>query len=546
MVKAKRDGPAVFPSSPELSLGKGGGAEWMIKRVDGHVLRFQEMTTLQKWIVASKVGRDDEISRTGKTWKALGDVAELASFFQGMDGASTAPSVPTAAGLGQVNVRAAVGDAVLGHGAALHGDDPVRQMITRRRNGAMAIALVAAGVGMVALITVGPTAPTARAHPAIEACARALRDDQLEGLRAARSSFDGASDPVARAMRVRVDIAIAAHLHAQAQALEVLASTSDPASSAAAEAQGEAAQKALAQAYAALTQLRADTAAATPQLVELHLASAAYQLANGAFAEQRADLENARAAARSASDLDDEAKAKVDAEVAIAQALADAAAGLTSDAAAALARAPASNDGRLRYARAALAVAAVGTPPVESDVLRARAVVSALPTSDQRRALLLSIVDAATTTPVPEAAPAPDEGTPLLPASAAASPGSAEGEASYVLLMQRAERAGDKGRSVTAYDLFMRASKLEPEAGRPWLGIGWAALDLGRNTEAVRAFDKAFALDDGLSEAKFGLAEALVSQGRNDEAKRAYLEYLRREPTGRDAAIAQRALEALE
>jgi Tfp pilus assembly protein PilF len=55
---------------------------WMLRKTDsGDVYRFRELTTLQQWIVERKVSRDDEISRSGDSWKRLGGIAELASFF---------------------------------------------------------------------------------------------------------------------------------------------------------------------------------------------------------------------------------------------------------------------------------------------------------------------------------------------------------------------------------------------------------------------------------------------------------------------------------
>ncbi len=64
------------------------GSDWMVRQPSGNVFTFKELTTLQRWIVERKVARSDEISRTGKTWKRLGDIAELASFFQVVDDAS--------------------------------------------------------------------------------------------------------------------------------------------------------------------------------------------------------------------------------------------------------------------------------------------------------------------------------------------------------------------------------------------------------------------------------------------------------------------------
>jgi len=59
--------------------------DWKVRQANGNVFTFKELTTLQKWIVERKVSRDDEISLTGESWKRLGNIAELASFFQVVD-----------------------------------------------------------------------------------------------------------------------------------------------------------------------------------------------------------------------------------------------------------------------------------------------------------------------------------------------------------------------------------------------------------------------------------------------------------------------------
>lgn len=59
--------------------------EWKVRQASGNVFSFKELTTLQKWIVERKVSREDEISLTGENWKRLGNIAELASFFQVVD-----------------------------------------------------------------------------------------------------------------------------------------------------------------------------------------------------------------------------------------------------------------------------------------------------------------------------------------------------------------------------------------------------------------------------------------------------------------------------
>jgi predicted Zn finger-like uncharacterized protein len=64
--------------------------EWRLRQPSGNTFTFKDLTTLQKWIVERKVSRDDEISLTGETWKRLGDIAELATFFQVVDEAQKA------------------------------------------------------------------------------------------------------------------------------------------------------------------------------------------------------------------------------------------------------------------------------------------------------------------------------------------------------------------------------------------------------------------------------------------------------------------------
>jgi predicted Zn finger-like uncharacterized protein len=91
-----------FVLTEPVTLGKKGAEDsgdrnWMVRKADGTVLSFKELTTLQKWIVERKVSRDDEISKSGETWKRLGGIAELASFFQVVDAATTGtmPPAPT-------------------------------------------------------------------------------------------------------------------------------------------------------------------------------------------------------------------------------------------------------------------------------------------------------------------------------------------------------------------------------------------------------------------------------------------------------------------
>ncbi len=56
--------------------------EWKVRQPNGNYFTFRELTTLQKWIVERKVGREDEISLAGtEHWKRLGNISALAPFF---------------------------------------------------------------------------------------------------------------------------------------------------------------------------------------------------------------------------------------------------------------------------------------------------------------------------------------------------------------------------------------------------------------------------------------------------------------------------------
>ncbi len=75
------------PELPRPTEDSQPGREWRLRQASGNVFNFRRLTTLQKWIVERKVVKDDEISLTGDSWKRLGDIAELASFFQVVDDA---------------------------------------------------------------------------------------------------------------------------------------------------------------------------------------------------------------------------------------------------------------------------------------------------------------------------------------------------------------------------------------------------------------------------------------------------------------------------
>ena len=63
--------------------------QWLVRLENGEQKTCRELATLQQWIVAGVATRESLISRSGKTWKRLGDIAELSQYFSIADEART-------------------------------------------------------------------------------------------------------------------------------------------------------------------------------------------------------------------------------------------------------------------------------------------------------------------------------------------------------------------------------------------------------------------------------------------------------------------------
>src|SRR5260221_5095951 len=95
--KAPANDEASGPAGPDA-----GERQWLIRLENGEQKSCRELATLQQWIVAGKVSRESLISRSGKTWKRLGDIAELAQYFSIADEARTTRDERKAAPTGKV------------------------------------------------------------------------------------------------------------------------------------------------------------------------------------------------------------------------------------------------------------------------------------------------------------------------------------------------------------------------------------------------------------------------------------------------------------
>ena len=74
-------GSAIPRAQTNTGSGPSSDRNWIIRLGNGEQRTCRELATLQQWIIAGEVRRDSMISRSGKTWKQLGDIPELAQFF---------------------------------------------------------------------------------------------------------------------------------------------------------------------------------------------------------------------------------------------------------------------------------------------------------------------------------------------------------------------------------------------------------------------------------------------------------------------------------
>jgi predicted Zn finger-like uncharacterized protein len=72
------DAPMGITDAPS---GPSSQRQWLVRLENGETRTCSELATLQQWIVAGAVSRESLISRSGKTWKRLGDIAELSQYF---------------------------------------------------------------------------------------------------------------------------------------------------------------------------------------------------------------------------------------------------------------------------------------------------------------------------------------------------------------------------------------------------------------------------------------------------------------------------------
>jgi predicted Zn finger-like uncharacterized protein len=140
------------------------------------------------------------------------------------------------------------------------------------------------------------------------------------------------------------------------------------------------------------------------------------------------------------------------------------------------------------------------------------------------------------------AAAAADDAPAKPAASADASPTPVE-NLNYDASIARGQNALESGQVQLAKRLFEQALFLHPNSPQAHTGLGYVALEKSRPVLAMEHFNAAARA--GNDEALIGLADAYRRLGRTRDAVRAYQNYVNRSPNGRQVSIARAQLDRL-
>lgn len=531
---------------------------WLLRSaLTGEVQRFRELTTLQQWIVERKVSREDEISRGGESWKPLGAIAELASFFHVVEQAAsvaraTQPgralrSANQIGGLNSDQVDALSTDLVPQLRTRDDNDDDgttTTEADAQPRSGWTAVValVLLGGVGAGgwawwqhrrAAMRSGAQVAAAEAKEA----RAALALDTDDGYRRTIALLDPVVEQrTAGAERARVLLA-EAHVLWATDMMEAAHEVEQPGATGSSSITSVArSMRSEAKAHLERARRVLEEQPGAETSVPLALAFADLTRAEGApFDIVDRHLQRAHTDAHPES-WSGPLLALVEGELALrdgkaAEAQADFAesARLAHDEGQDLARAD--------FRMAQLAAAEGRT---EDERHACDELMRVSPQHERGRALCTKpvAVDAA----VAMAPSEPDASVkPAIATTAVAAPAG-----DYRSLVQQGDRLSASARSQQARRLYERALELDSKGVGALVGLGYCDLDAERYMNAVDRFDAALAIEPDSGDAMLGLAESYKVRGRTAQATEFYKKYLKVHPSGPKAGVAQKHLLELE
>ncbi len=548
------------------NLPAGGDDQWMLKQVSGNVIRFREMTTLQRWIVERKVTPNDEISKTGSQWRRLGDIPELASFFVAVEqpvpqAAPLAPAPIVAPNLQPPMMGAPMGGprwesppqtftppaAQTGgwqmgtpqmppmptgptqmHGTGSHralpDDDDVDYRPKRGGAGKWIVLflLVVMGGGAGAVYVLRPDLVHKLIGPKVNELAVAhVASGYQELLRDSYPALDRARDNFEKALSIAP-----AYADAKAGLAQTELDRAEYFSEEADELQKRGASV-------------MDIDARRRQAKEL--AEHAFTLAKEAVAQDAASVAAHRALAdyyryvktpEAMKPLIDKARQQAPADPWVAYVLGSSVAHDPTLAERAIryfdeALEAAPKMHRARYKLARVFWAQGNT---QKATLHTEMILKEEPEHERAKALMLEIKPPPA--PAPVAAPEPP-------------PPPTQKPMSFEQLIRQAERLRDQDQAEKALALYEKASDMEPDDPDVHTGMGWCYLDMEEADAAVQSFKQALAIAPRFTDAHMGLAESYRLKGMKRDAVKHYRSYLDILPDGPDAEVAKRMIDQL-
>jgi tetratricopeptide (TPR) repeat protein len=130
--------------------------------------------------------------------------------------------------------------------------------------------------------------------------------------------------------------------------------------------------------------------------------------------------------------------------------------------------------------------------------------------------------------------------------AALAPPKRAEVPLDYSKLVAQADRLSENGRAAQARKLYEKALELRPQGAEALTGIGYCDLDAERFLAAIERFKQTLVVAPDYGEALIGLAEAYKVRGDRPHAVEYYRRYLKAQPGGPKASMAQKNVRELE
>jgi predicted Zn finger-like uncharacterized protein len=120
------------------------------------------------------------------------------------------------------------------------------------------------------------------------------------------------------------------------------------------------------------------------------------------------------------------------------------------------------------------------------------------------------------------------------------------GGGDYNKIVAQADKLSENGKADPARKLYEKALTLQPNGVEALTGLGYCDLDKERFLGAVDHFKKALAASPDYGEALIGLAESYKVRGDKTQAIEYYKRYLKAQPSGSKATMAQKNLRDLE